>query len=159
MTDALNNIRTDRASRVIRASPETIYRAFLQPEAIASWRPPEGMKCQIFEFNPRMGGSFLMSFGYTDTRHAVRGKTSEHADVFKGRFLELTPNQRIVELIEFESDDPAFAGPMTIITNLVPVPGGTEVEFVAENVPAGIQPADHDKGMQSTLKNLAAFTE
>ena len=100
-----------------------------------------------------------MSFGYTDTNHLVRGKTSEHADVFQGRFLELTPDRRIVELIEFESGDPAFAGAMTVTTTLVPVPGGTKVTFLCENVPVGIQPGDHYKGMMSTLKNLAAFTQ
>lgn len=117
------------------------------------------MKCQIYEFNPREGGTFRMSFGYTDTNHAVRGKTSEHADVFQGRFLELTPDKRIVELIEFESDDPAFAGKMTVTTTLVPVSGGTKVTILCENVPIEIQPDDHDKSMESTLKNLAAFTE
>jgi len=159
MTNTFSNKRTDAASRVIMASPQKIYEAFLDPEAVASWRPPEGMKCQIYEFNPREGGTFRMSFGYTDMNHEVRGKTSEHADVFKGRFLELTPGKRIVELIEFESDDPAFAGSMTVTTTLVPVPGGTEVTFLCENVPIGINPGDHYKGMTSTLQNLATFTE
>jgi uncharacterized protein YndB with AHSA1/START domain len=159
MTNTTNNKRTDTASSVIKASPQKIYQAFLDPEAIASWRPPEGMKCHIYEFNGREGGTFRMSFGYADKDHEVRGKTSEHEDVFKGRFMELIPDKRIVELIEFESDDPAFAGKMTITTTLVPVPGGTEVTFLAENVPAGIKPEDHYKGMTSTLKNLAAFTE
>jgi uncharacterized protein YndB with AHSA1/START domain len=141
------------------ASPQKIYQAFLDPEAVSSWRPPEGMKCQIYEFNPHVGGTFRMSFGFTDTNHAMRGKTSEHSDVFRGRFLELTPNKRIVELVEFESDDPAFAGAMTITTTIVPVSGGIEVTILCENVPIGIQPGDHDKGMASILKNLAVFTE
>ena len=99
-----------------------------------------------------------MSFDYTDTRHGVAGKTSEHADIFHGRFLELGPDKRIVELVEFESADPAFAGVMTITTTLVPVSEGTEVTFTAKNVPAGIRPEDHQKGMKSTLENLAHFT-
>ena len=159
MTNTSRNKRTDTASGVIMASPQKIYRAFLDPETVASWRPPEGMKCQIYAFNPHEGGTFRMSFGCTDTNHLVRGKTSEHADVFQGRFLELTPDRRIVELIEFESGDPAFAGAMTVTTTLVPVPGGTKVTFLCENVPVGIQPGDHYKGMMSTLKNLAAFTQ
>lgn len=159
MTNASGKKRTDSASRVILASPRTIYQAFLDPEAVASSRPPEGMKGQIYAFDPREGGTFRMSFAYTDTDHTVRGKTSEHADVFQGRFLELVPNERIVELVEFESDDPAFAGAMTIITTLAAVSGGTEVTILCENVPSGIRPSDHQTGLTSTLKNLAAFTE
>ncbi len=159
MTNASGKKRTDSASRVIVASPRTIYQAFLDPEAVASWRPPEGMKAQIYAFDPREGGTFRMSFAYTDTDHAVRGKTSAHADVFQGRFLELVPGERIVELIEFESDDPAFAGTMTVTTTLAAVSGGTEVTILCENVPTGIRPSDHQMGLTSTLKNLAAFTE
>ncbi|MDP4262988.1 MAG: SRPBCC family protein [Bacteroidota bacterium] len=156
---AVGNKRSDSASKIIRASPQRIYQAFLDPKAVASWRPPEGMRCQIYAFDSHEGGTFQMSFGYTDMNHTVRGKTSEHADVFQGKFLELIPDQRIVELVEFESDNPAFAGAMTITTTLVPVQGGTEVTILCENVPVGIRPEDHDKGMESTLKNLAAFTE
>jgi uncharacterized protein YndB with AHSA1/START domain len=159
MTEASGKNRTDSASRVIRASPRAIYEAFLDPDAVASWRPPEGMTCQIYAFDPREGGTFRMSFAYTGTDHTVRGKTSEHADVFQGRFLELVPNERIVELVEFESDDPAFAGAMTITTTLAAVADGTEVTILCENVPSGIRPSDHQIGMTSTLQNLASFTE
>jgi len=97
--------------------------------------------------------------GYTDKNHEVLGKTSKHEDIFHGRFLELIPDERIVELIEFESDDPDFAGEMKITTTLAPVPGGTEVSIRCENVPVGIRPEDHNKGMMSSLENLAEFTE
>src|SRR5262249_43556189 len=113
----------------------------------------------IFEFEPREGGAFRMSFGYVDQVHDVPGKTSEHADVFHGRFLKLEPDKQIVEHVEFETDDPAFAGAMTVTTTLNSVPGGTEVTILCENVPVGIRPGDHEKGMASTLENLAAFTE
>lgn len=131
----------------------------MDPKAIASWRPPTGMKCQIFEFEPREGGAFRMSFSYADAVHDLPGKTSEHADVFHGRFSRLDPDKQIVELVEFETDDPAFAGAMTVTTTLAPVPGGTEVTILCENVPVGIRPGDHEKGMTSTLANLATFTE
>lgn len=157
MTNASDKERIDSGSRVIKAPPETIYRAFLDPAAVVSWRPPEGMTGQVHTFEPREGGTFRMSFGYTD--QAVRGKTSEHADIFTGRFLELVPDERIVELIEFESDDPAFAGEMKITTTLARVSDGTEVTISCENVPSGIRPEDHYEGIMSSLKNLAAFTE
>ena len=151
--------RTDSASRVIMASPQVIYQAFLDTEAILSWRPPAGMKGQIHAFDPREGGTFRMSFTYCDAGHEVLGKTSEHTDVFEGRFLELVPDKKIVEIVEFESDDPAFAGAMTVVTTLVPVSGGTEVTIRCENVPSGIGPGDHEAGILSSLENLAAFTE
>jgi uncharacterized protein YndB with AHSA1/START domain len=157
MSNASNEEPVHSASRVIMASPQTIYQAFLNAEAVASWRPPNGMKGHVHAFDPREGGSFRMSFTYTD--RTMRGKTSEHADVFRGRFLELLPNERIVELVEFESDDPAFAGAMTVTTTLAPLSGGTEVTILCENVPPGIRVSDHQAGIRSTLKDLAAFTE
>jgi uncharacterized protein YndB with AHSA1/START domain len=151
--------RTDSASRVIKASPQTLYRALLDPGAVAVWRPPNGMKARIYAFDPREGGRFRMSFSYQNADHPVRGKTSEHEDVFEGRFVELIPDVRVVESVRFESDDPAFADPMTITTTLKAVSSGTEVSIVCENVPGEIHPADHQAGMTSTLKNLAEFTE
>jgi uncharacterized protein YndB with AHSA1/START domain len=151
--------RTDTASRIIRASPQTIYRALIDPAAIVRWRPPTGMKAHVYAFDARVGGTFRMSFSYTDANHDVRGKTSEDADVFEGRFLELVPDERVVELIEFESDDPASAGSMTVTTSLRAVDDGTEVTIRCENVPEGIRPEDHAVGMASTLDNLASFTE
>ena len=87
------------------------------------------------------------------------GKTSEHSDVVEGKFLELVPDERVVQLVEFESENPAFVGAMTMTWSLAAVPGGTEVTILCENVPEGIRQEDHDAGLRSTLENLAAFTE
>ena len=73
--------------------------------------------------------------------------------------MTLIPDGRIVQVIEFESEDPAFAGTMTVDWTLADVPGGTEVTILCENVPEGIRPDDHETGLRSTLENLAAFTE
>ncbi|TSD87416.1 SRPBCC family protein [Mycobacterium sp. KBS0706] len=151
--------RVDSASRIIMASPHAIYRALMDPEALVAWRPPEGMKGEMLAFDGREGGRYRMSLTYIDTGPELRGKTSEHADVVEGRFLELVLDRRVVEVVEFDSDDPAFAGAMTITTALAAVPGGTEVSIRCENVPDGIRPEDHQEGMGSTLANLAAFTE
>lgn len=99
-----------------------------------------------------------MAFYYPDSERG-RGKTTPDADHFQGHFVELLPDEKIVEAVEFESDDPAFAGIMTITTTLAPVTGGTKVTFLAENAPAGISAAEHKAGMDSTLKNLANFIE
>ncbi|TKT75417.1 SRPBCC family protein [Aquamicrobium sp. LC103] len=151
--------RTDTASRDIAAQPQTIYRALIDPDAVARWRPPEGMKAVVHSFEPRVGGTFRMSFIYADPGEGTRGKSSDDADMFEGRFLELVPGERVVELIEFQSDDPVFAGPMKITTSLAAMEGGTRVTIVCEDVPTGIGESDHQAGMASTLKNLAAFTE
>jgi uncharacterized protein YndB with AHSA1/START domain len=100
-----------------------------------------------------------MSLTYLDPDHSTSGKTSTHADVVQGRFVELVPDERIVQLVEFESEDPALEGAMSITWTLAAVPGGTEVTIVCSNVPEGIRQDDHDAGLRSTLANLAAFTE
>jgi len=151
--------RTDTASRIIHASPRAIYRVLLDPKAVVTWRPPSGMKAHVHAFDAREGGSFRMSFSYTNAGHETRGKTSADEDVFEGRFLQLVPDQRVVELIKFQSDDPAFAGEMVVTTSLRVVNGGTEVTIRCDNVPEGIRPEDHDAGMASTLENLAAYIE
>jgi uncharacterized protein YndB with AHSA1/START domain len=150
--------RVDAGSRFIKASPQTIYQAYMDPQAIAEWRPPDGMRCEILEFEPHAGGKFRMAYVYT-AAHPVAGKTAEDRDIFEGRFTELVPGERIVEVVEFESDDPAFAGEMSITTLLAAKPGGTEVTVLCENVPPGIQRDDHLQGINSSLQNLAAFTE
>lgn len=149
--------RTDTGSRLIKASAETIYRTLVDPEAVASWRPPQGMRAEILAFEPREGGTFRMAFIYEDA--GSHGKTSDNADVFEGRFVELVPDRRVVEVVEFESDDPAFAGAMRIVTTLEPVAGGTRVTVSCEDVPPGISEDDHREGIASSLANLAAFTE
>jgi len=149
--------RTDTGSRLIKASAETIYRALVDPEAVASWRPPQGMRAEILAFEPREGGTFRMAFIYEDA--GSHGKTSDNADVFEGRFVELVPDRRVVEVVEFESDDPAFAGAMRIVTTLEPVAGDTRVTVSCEDVPPGISEDDHRQGIASSLANLAAFTE
>ncbi|CAN5238057.1 SRPBCC family protein [soil metagenome] len=146
------------ASRVILSSPRAIFRAFLDAESVASWRPPKGMTAQIFSFDPRVGGGYRMAFHYPPTEQG-RGKSTDDADICEGRFLEILPDTKIVEAVVFEANDPSFSGTMTITTSLTPVADGTKVSIRAENVPSGISEADHRAGMESTLKNLANFLE
>ena len=150
---------THTGSRVIKAGAHRIYRAFLEPSAVAAWRPPRGMSARILAFDPHAGGGYRMAFVYDDGGRANRGKTSEDADIFEARFAELVPDARIVEVVRFQSDDPAFAGEMTLTTTLHPIAGGTEVSVLAENVPRGINAEDHRAGIASSLENLARFVE
>lgn len=157
MPKAREERRTDIGSRIIKAPPAIVYRALVDPKAVASWRPPKGMRAEILAFDPREGGTFRMAFIYEGA--GSRGKTSDNADVFEGRFVELLPDRRVVELIEFKSDDPVFAGTMRIVTTLEPFDGGTRVIVRCEDVPPGIGEDDHRKGIASSLENLAAFVE
>lgn len=157
MTATSETRRTDSGSRLIKALPETIYRALIDPQAVARWRPPQGMRAEVLAFDPREGGIFRMAFIYEDA--GSHGKTTDDADVFEGRFVELVPDRRVVEVVEFESDDPVFAGAMRIVTTLQPVEGGTRVTVSCEDVPPGIGEDDHKEGIASSLENLAAFME
>ena len=151
--------RTDTASHIIKASPQAIYDAFVDPAALAAWLPPRGMTGAFQLFEPRPGGRYRMTLTYETPDSATPGKSAADADVVEGKFIELVPGKRIVQQADFVSDDPAFAGTMTMTWSLAPVPGGTEVTIIADNVPDGIGKADHDTGMQSSLENLARFVE
>jgi uncharacterized protein YndB with AHSA1/START domain len=159
MTNVPGERRTDTATRVIAASPQAIYRAFLDPAAWETWLPPDGMTGHVFLFEPRPGGAYRMELTYRADGRPARGKTSDDTDVVAGRFLEIVPDTRVVHLVTFKSDDPAFAGTMKMTWRLAPVPGGTEVTIVCEDVPPGISRDDHATGLRSTLRNLAIFLE
>jgi uncharacterized protein YndB with AHSA1/START domain len=151
--------RTDTASRIIKATPQAIYDAFVDPAALAAWLPPKGMRGDFQRFEPRPGGRYRMTLTYEAPDSATHGKSAADADVVEGKFLELVPGERIVQQADFVSDDPAFAGTMTMSWILVPLPEGTEVTIIADNVPDGIGKADHAAGMASSLENLARFVE
>lgn len=143
-------------SRFIAASARSIYRAFLDPEAIPHWRAPSGMSCRVAEFEPRAGGRFRMELRYGGTEGGP-GKSGENVDRLEGEFAELVPARRIVELIRFDSDDEAYSGRMRVTITLKPGPGGTEVRMVCDDVPSGISAADHRAGIASTLENLERY--
>ncbi len=146
--------RIDTASKIIAASPEAIYQAFVDREALLAWLPPEGMTGEILAFEPRAGGAFRMALRYPE---ADRGKTTEDTDVVDAEFAELIPGKRVVQLVKFRSDDPAFAGTMRMVWDLEPAPEGTRVIILAEDVPEGISKEDHDTGLRSSLDNLEAY--
>lgn len=151
-----NADRVDSASRTIAAPAQAIYEAFIDPEALAHWLPPQGASAAIHRFEPWPGGAFALTLTFDDSR---TGKSAAGTDVVEGRFVDLVPARRIVQQVEFESSDPAFAGTMTMTWTLAPVPGGTRVRIDCENVPPGIGAEDHAAGLSSTLANLASFAE
>jgi uncharacterized protein YndB with AHSA1/START domain len=148
--------RTDAASRVIAAPPDRIYAALVDPVALAIWLPPDGMTGRFERFDPRPGGTYRLVLTYADGSGA-RGKSTDDSDVVEVRFVELVPGVRIVQAVDFESDDPANAGTMTMRWELTPTDTGTLVEIVADDVPAGISADDHAAGLGSSLANLEAY--
>jgi uncharacterized protein YndB with AHSA1/START domain len=147
------------ASRVINAPPERVYRAFVDPTELVEWLPPGEMTGQTHAFDARVGGGYVMSLFYPASETANRGKTSEREDRVRVRFVELTPPSRIVEEVTFDSDDPDFAGEMTLTVTIEPVPDGSNVTLLFENLPPGLSPEDNDLGARQSLDQLARHFE
>jgi uncharacterized protein YndB with AHSA1/START domain len=150
-------MRTDTATRFIPASPAALYRAFVDPEALKAWLPPQGMSGRILQYDPREGGSYRIELRLEGEGHGVSGKTTGRTDVTSGRFLALEPGRRIVQTVEFDSADPAFAGTMVMTWLFEPLAEGTKVTVSAADVPPGISAEDHESGLASSLDNLARF--
>jgi uncharacterized protein YndB with AHSA1/START domain len=144
-----------RASRVIRARPEELYTAFVDPTALVDWLPPAEMTGQMHEFEARVGGGYQMSLFYPPDQRFFRGKTADREDRVKVRFLELAPRRRIVEGVSFITTDPAFFGEMTMTATFETVPGGTKVTLVFENMPPGLRAEDNEAGSRISLEQLA----
>jgi uncharacterized protein YndB with AHSA1/START domain len=150
--------RTDRASRVIAAPLERVYAALVDPDALIAWLPPEGMSGRFERFDARPGGSYRMVLTYADASGAP-GKATADSDIVEGRFLDVVPGARVVQAVDFVSDDPAYAGTMTMTWEVTAVDAGTRVGIRADDVPDGISAQDHAAGLASSLANLAAYLE
>ena len=148
-----------QVSTIIRAPRAVVYRACLDPDALARWRVPDTMSGHVQVFDAREGGAFRMSLTYRDPQQAPGGKTSDDTDTFRGRFLELVPDEKIVEVVEFESPDPRFAGEMTVTTSLSDTADGTEVTVRCQDLPPGIRPEDNALGTKQALRKLATLVE
>jgi uncharacterized protein YndB with AHSA1/START domain len=158
LVDVSDVSRTDVASRLIAAAPAKVFAALVDPDALKAWLPPSGMSGRFEHFDARPGGSYRLILTYADATGS-RGKATENSDIVDARFVEIVPNARVVQAVDFDSDDPAFAGTMTMIWEVVPAGNGTRVEIRAENVPSGISLEDHAAGLNSSLANLAKYTE
>lgn len=141
----------------VRAPREQVYHALHDADAVATWMVPDGMTSQVHEFDAREGGRFRISLTYDEPTGT--GKTTAHTDTFHGRFVRLVPNQEVVEVIEFETDDAAMRGEMTATFTLSDANGGTDVAGVHENLPPGLSPADNETGWRMSLAKLASFVE
>jgi uncharacterized protein YndB with AHSA1/START domain len=150
--------RTDSATRAVDATPAQVYAALVDEQALATWLPPAGMTGRFERFDLRPGGSFRLVLTYDDASSGP-GKAGGGSDVVEARFLEVVPDVRVRYAVDFESDDPVFAGTMTMTWEVVAEGGGSRVAVRADDVPAGISPADHAAGMASSLANLEAYLD
>jgi uncharacterized protein YndB with AHSA1/START domain len=146
-----------RISRHVSAPRAIVYRALLDARAVATWMVPTGMTSHVHVFDAREGGSFRISLTY-DAPTGI-GKTTAHTDTFHGRFVELVTNERVVEVVEFETPDPTLRGEMTITIALDDADGGTDVFAVHDGLPPGLSTADNEAGWRSSLAKLAALVE
>ena len=139
---------TIRLYRVLRATPERIYRAFLDADAMAKWLPPNGFTGKVHHLDARVGGSYRMSF---------TNFTSGHSHSFAGEYLELVPHERIRHTDRF--DDPNLRGEMQTTITFTKVSVGTEVSIVHEGVPDAIPPEACYLGWQESLTLLTQLVE
>lgn len=149
--------RIDSVNRIINASAEAIFGAFADSKAWETWLPPDDMTGRMQKFDFREGGSYEMTLTYSQPE--VNAKSGNDSDVSHGSFVEIVPNSRVVQDVEFQSDDSRFAGTMRMIWQLDAEASGTRVTFSATDVPEGINADDHIAGMTSTLENLATYVE
>lgn len=148
---------TTRARRHLNAPRAAVYAALVDPEAIARWKVPAAMTCQVHEFESREGGRYRISLTYDAPDRA--GKTSAHTDTYHGRFLRLVPEELVVEVDEFETEDPALRGEMTITITLADADGDTDLVAVHEGLPPGVSPHDNEVGWTQSLARLAELVE
>ena len=139
---------TVRFHRVLTTKPEKIYRAFLEPDALAKWLPPNGFTCTVHELEPKVGGSHRLSF---------RNFTTGEGHSFGGQYLELVPNERLRYTDRF--DDPRMPGEMHVTVTLKKVLVGTELTVVQEGLPDVIPVEACHLGWQESLRNLARLVE
>jgi len=139
---------TIRLHRVLRTTPERVYRAFLSADAMAKWLPPNGFTCKVDQMDAKVGGGYKMSFTNFST-----GKSHS----FGGKYLELVPNERLVYTDKF--DDPGLPGEMRTTITLKKVSTGTDLSVAQEGVPEAIPPEACYLGWQDSLMQLAKLVE
>lgn len=134
--------------RVLTAKPEKVYRAFLEPDALARWLPPNGFICKVHHIDVKVGGTFKMSFSNFSTGTDIS---------FGGEYLELLPNERLRYTDVF--DDPSLPGVMTVTVSLKKVSVGTEIHIEQTGIPEAIPLEACYLGWQESLLNLARLVE
>ena len=150
---------TTHLTKHIRAPRSRVYQALLDPEAVRQWMVPDSMTSHVDSFEAREGGEFRISLTYDAPTGT--GKTSAQTDTYHGRFVRLVPWELVVQVVEFETADPALRGEMTITFTLADSSAGdgTDLTGVHENLPPGVPPEDNELGWSMSLAKLARLVE
>jgi len=146
-----------RVSQHVDAPRSAVYRALLDADAIAQWRVPAGMSSEVHEFDAREGGSFRVSLTYDAPTGT--GKSAQQTDTYHGHFVKLVPDEQVVEVFEFETENPGLRGEMKMTTTLTEADSGTDVVIMHEQIPDSVPPADNETGTRMALENLAKLVE
>ncbi|RWN19239.1 MAG: toxin [Mesorhizobium sp.] len=139
---------TVRLHRVLTTSPEKVYRAFVEADALAKWLPPNGFTCTVHNFEAKVGGTFKMSF---------RNFTTGDSHSFGGEYLELVPGERLLYTDRF--DDPNLPGEIRVTVILKKVSVGTEIDITQAGIPDVIPVEACYLGWQESLRSLAKLVE
>jgi uncharacterized protein YndB with AHSA1/START domain len=150
-------VSTTRIHRHIAAPRATVFAALVDGDAVGRWMVPDGMTSHVHEFDARVGGTFRISLTYDAPTGS--GKSSAHTDTHHGRFVEMVPHEKLVQIVEFETHDPELQGEMTMTFTLRDAAGGTDLAAVHGQVPPGVPPEDNELGWKSSLEKLAALVE
>lgn len=150
--------RTSINSKEIQSDIETVWNAFTEKKALEYWLAPYGMTGKIHDFDLKVGGGYEMSLYYKDNK--TQGKTSGNEDRFSATFTEIKPFERVVQTINFQSDNSKFKDEMTMEVQLDKLDtNSTKVTIIFRNIPTGIDPKDNEDGTEQSLQKLAKFIE
>jgi uncharacterized protein YndB with AHSA1/START domain len=145
---------TTTITQRINAPRHRVYQALLDPVAVQQWMGPDGMSSEVHHFEAREGGTFRISLTYDAP--VGTGKTTAQTDTHHGRFVGLIPDERVVQVVEFETDDPSMQGEMLITYTLADSPGGgTDLHATHEHLPTGLSPEENATGWSMSLRKLA----
>lgn len=151
----MGETRTHRAGRRIAAAPDDLYDALIDPEALETWLAPPGARLRVDKLDARPGGAFR----FTLTAESQTVRRAPASEAISGRFIALVPGELVLSESDAAIGDPGPEGAMRTGWYFHPIPRGTRVEVVAENVPEGISAKDHEAGLAASLANLARYAE
>jgi len=150
--------RTSTNSKIIQADKETIFKAFTDKKALEYWLAPYGMTGKIHDFDLKVGGGYEMSLYYNDKE--TKGKASGNEDRFLTTFTEIKSYEKIIQTINFQSDNNEFKDEMTMEVLLDKLDtNSTKVTIIFRNIPTGIDPKDNEDGTEQSLQKLAKYVE
>ena len=153
-----DNGRHTRNVALLEAQPYTVYRAFIDPELVEQWLAPGDMTARVHEFEAREGGAIRITLHYPEGSGEA-GKSGDGSDAYRARFIELMPYSRIVQAIEFESDEASYSGEMRMTVDLVEARPGTRLTIDFDNIPPGIALEENQRGAQMSLEKLAILVD